>query len=308
MGTAQTVTQRVPGRPLTRCHRPPDADHGGNVDAMPAVQSKTPPQSTAIDAVDQIVHDSRGDSPTFAIRRSFLRTTAGKDDTGREHWTPGPFANLVRAGDHRGLLLYFLVLTKASSGTWNSRLPSAAWARALDHPLPNTKSASSAISKTWLRLERQNLVSRTRVKKLADVAILREDGTGVDYTHPGQAKDAHFKLPLSLWTAGPADGQRWYQTLTLPELAVMVIARSLYDGFPLPYENVPEWYGISADTFSRGAKGLAHHGVLRIDTDYRKAPLSASGWTTENHFTLLPPLGPVGARAGRRPAKAETDV
>lgn len=78
---------------------------------------------------------------------------------------------------------------------------------------------------------------------------------------------------------------------------MMVIARSLYDGFPLPYENAPGWYGISPDTAARGASRLAERGLLEIDTRYRKEPLSATGWTTANHFTLLPPLGPVGPRA-----------
>lgn len=264
---------------------------------VPTVPVPALPQSTAADAVDEIVAGSRGDGTTFSIRRAFLRIRAGKDNTGRELWTPGPFVNLVRAGDHRALVLYFLLVTKASSGTWSSRLPAAAWARALGHPLPNTKGATSSISKTWLRLEHQGLVRRSRVMRLADVTLLKEDGSGQDYTHPAKAGGQYFKLPLAFWTEGPENGQRWYQVLSLPELAMMVIARSLYDGFPLPYERAPEWYGISADTISRGATKLAERGLLDIDARYRKEPLSATGWTVSNHFTLLHPLGPVGPRA-----------
>jgi hypothetical protein len=214
----------------------------------------------------------------------------------------------VHAGDHRALLLYFLLLTKASGGTWNSSLPAAAWARALNHPLPNTKGAISTISKTWFRLERQQLVRRARVRRMADVTLLKEDGSGEEYIHPGKAGGKYFKLPLALWTAGPDDEHRWYQVLTLPELAMVVIARSLYDGFPLPYERAPDWYGISPDTASRGTAKLAERGLLEIDTEYRKEPLSATGWTTVNHFTLLDPLGPVGPRAAtRKSAEVATD-
>jgi hypothetical protein len=41
-------------------------------------------------------------------------------------------------------------------------------------------------------------------------------------------------VPLSLWRTGPEDSdERWYQLLTIPELAVLLIARSHGDGFAL---------------------------------------------------------------------------
>jgi hypothetical protein len=211
----------------------------------------------------------------------------------------GPLAQLVKAGDARALHLYLLLATKASSAPWNAALPATVWARALGIPLPETKTARSTISKTWLRLERHRLVARSRRERLADVFLLREDGSGDEYTSPGEVGDRYFQVPLALWQQGPEESRRWYQVLSLPELAVLLIARSLSDGFRLPYEMGPKWYDISADTISRGIDGLRKHGLIRVDKVFKKAPLSPVGYTAEHHYTLLNPFGPVGRRSGK---------
>ena len=75
---------------------------------------------------------------------------------------------------------------------------------------------------------------------------------------------------------------------------MLLIARTLGDGFRLPQESVPDWYGISADSASRGLHGLEAHGLLSIEKRYKEAPLTPQGYTAENHYTLQPPFGPVG--------------
>lgn len=256
-------------------------------------QSPGLPEVTPAETIDEIVAVSRR-TGHFPLRREFLQRLDG------DRRVPGPFASLVTAGDLRALQLYLLLVTKASSDPWNARLPAAVWARALGITLPTTKTARSTVSKIWLRLADRNLVARTRTQRLADVRLLREDGSGVDYTSPGAAGETYFRVPLALWQAGPEDSKRWYQILTLPELAVTLIARSLGDNFRLPYEMGPEWYGISADTISRGVQGLAEKNLLKVDKRFKKAPLSPVGYTAEHRYTLQEPLGPVGRRSGAR--------
>jgi hypothetical protein len=162
----------------------------------------------------------------------------------------------------------------------------------------------STISKLWLRIERRGLIERRRRKRQAEVHLLREDGSGQPYTNPGSVGDRHLKLPHAFWTHGPDDDVRWFETLTLPEIAMLLIARSLADGFRLPLEDVPEWYGISADTAGRGLRGLADRDVLEVRKAFKKAPLAPQGYTAEHHYTLQPPFGPKGVRsaAARRAA------
>lgn len=255
------------------------------------------PVATAHDTVDEIVRSSnRAEAP---LRVEFLQTLDG-DGAAR----PGPLATFVSASDQRALLLYLLLVTKASSGDFEVRLAAAVWARALGLWDPTGKTATSTISKLWLRLERRGLIERRRRKRQAEVHLLREDGSGRPYTNPGSAGDRHLKLPHAFWTHGPTEDLRWFETLTLPELAMLLIARSLADGFRLPLEDAPEWYGVSADTAGRGLRGLADRGLLDVHKSFKKAPLAPQGYTAEHHYTLQPPFGPKGVRsaAARRAA------
>lgn len=202
---------------------------------------------------------------------------------------PGPLHEFVANGDRRGLLLYLLLLAKATTKPWDASLPAAVWARALAHPMPNTKAAASAVSKAWARLEGRRLIERSRSKRMAVVKLLMEDGSGVPYEHPARG-GAYLKLSHALWLGGPGDGPRWYELFTLPDLAMLLIASSLQPGFRLPYEAAPEWYGLSADTALRGLSGLAKWGLLAVDRSYKPAPLSPAGYTAENRYTLVGPF------------------
>ena len=55
-------------------------------------------------------------------------------------------------------------------------------------------------------------------------------------------------------------------------------------------ERVPDWYGWSADTAERGLKTLEAHGLIRVDKRYKKTPLSPSGRTLVNIYTLIGPF------------------
>jgi hypothetical protein len=265
---------------------------------MPSAPDRATPEVSSSDTVDAIVAASKR-ATSFPLRLEFLQ----QREKGK--LVPGPLAGLVKVGDLRAVRLYLLLVTKAGSDPWDAALPATAWARALGIQLPESSTARSTISKTWLRLERHNLVRRERHKRLADVFLLREDGFGGDYSSPGGVGDRYFRVPLALWTAGPpGTAARWYQVLTLPELTVLLIARSLSDGFWLPQERGPEWYGVSADTIHRGLDGLVRHDLLSVDKTFKKAPLSAVGYTAEHHYTLLAPFGPIGRKRGARAPKA----
>ena len=81
---------------------------------------------------------------------------------------------------------------------------------------------------------------------------------------------------------------------------MLLIARTMGNGFRLPLESVPGWYGISADTAQRGFQGLEGHSLLNKEKYYKVAPLAPEGYTAENRYTLQPPFGPMSVQATAR--------
>lgn len=197
---------------------------------------------------------------------------------------PGPLAVLVQHRDPRALDLFLLLLATASSGDFDVTSPSAVWARAVGVP-PLTNPAA-AVSKTWSRLESLRLVSKERKGRLAQVQLLREDGSGRPYEHPFGTGEAYFKIPSAYWT----DENRWYRSLSLPARAMLLIALSLDDGFYLPFDRTKSWYGLSADTARTGFGELSATGVLKVTTRYITAPLTPAGFIERRHYTLRPPF------------------
>ena len=222
----------------------------------------------------------------FPLRWTFLQ------QKGQEQ-SP-PLATFVTAGDRTALLLYFLALTKASKEPWDVSLHSGVWARALGFPAPNSPGSRSRLSKTWSRLVDRRLVARTRHNRLARYTLLSEDGSGLPYDRP---KSLFLNVPHELWIDGPQGSDRWFELLSLPELAFLVIALSNADYFPLPAERGPDYYHISADTLQRGVRGLREHGLLLVERHRITAPLAPEGVTVENRYTLQPPFGPQGTRS-----------
>ena len=243
--------------------------------------------ATTHDTVDAIVNTAVRFE--FPLRRTFIQQKGGEPSP-----SGPPLAGLVTAGDRVGLLLYFLALTKASQEPWDVSLHSAVWARALGIPEPNTTVARTRISKTWSRLVARKLVARSRHKRMARFTLLCEDGSGEPYERPSSH---YLKVPHALWTAGPEPSNRWFEILSLPELAFLVIALSNLDAFSLPVERGPKYYSVSADTLERGQRGLRGRGLLTVERKLVKAPLAPEGMTRENRYTLQPPFGPQGRRS-----------
>lgn len=239
--------------------------------------------ATPHQTVDALV--DRSGRTAIPIRRAFIQGKVASKSV------PGPMASFVANNDKFGLLLYLLLLTCASAQPYDVTLHSAVWARALGAPEPKSQTARTRVSKAWARLAERQLISKGRVRRTAQVTPLAEDGSGSVYTRP----TSHFvSIKHEFWTAGPSKKQRWYEALTLPELAVLLIAHMNGDDFALPAERAPEYYGVSADTFERGSKGLVKHGLLDVRKSRKAAPLAPDGYTYESRYTLSAPFGPMG--------------
>lgn len=238
---------------------------------------KKPPTVTQAETIEALLERSkRAEVP---IRKTFVQQGKGKVRD------PGPIAPLVSNHDERAIDLYLLAHAIASADPFDVVLPASTWARALG--LSATASARSAVSKAFRRLVDLNLVERDRAGSLSRITLLDEGGHGDNYVHPAPRREPYLKLPHVYWEEG------WHLRLSLRAKAVLLIALSRDDGFVLPVEKGPDWYGISADTVQRGRAELEKHNLLDTKVDYKKAPLSPLGYTEERHFTLKSPFGPL---------------
>jgi len=242
--------------------------------APPAVRSKPAPLDRQ-ERVELLLAQTR--RRVVPIRRSFVQQ-------GHGHKTrPGPLAKFLTTHDDRGLEAYLLLHAMAAAAPWNCRLPSDAWVSALglaDNATPS--SARTAVSKIMGRLEKRKLITRVRSKRLSDIILLKEDGSGDPYERPlnDRAEDRWLQLPHGYWLDGH------YETLHLPAKVMLLIALSRPDGFPLPYDRAPAWYGISSDSAEEGLRELRATGLLTVQRNWVKAPRSETGWTAELLYTL----------------------
>ncbi len=213
------------------------------------------------------------------LRRAFVQTES--DGQAR----PGQLSSFVSDKDDLALSLYLLLLTLARTLPSQSvALPSFRWASLLRRG--SAKGTRDLVSRAWRRLERRSLVELEREGRLTRVTLLREDGSGKLYRHPGKTDELYFKLPVEYWTQGH------HASLTLPGRAMLLVALSLGDEFVLPAVQVPRWYGVSADTARRGLKQLVEVDLLGFSTSRKKAPESPGGFTFQRYYTLRPPMGP----------------
>jgi len=181
----------------------------------------------------------------------------------------------------RTLDLYLLAHAVASAPPFDVRLPSGVWARALG--IESSASSGSAISKHWTWLEDQRLISSRRSGRFREITLLKEDGSGDDYVHPGKEGN-YFKLPYAYWHGN------FQNRMGLPAKAVLLIALSLRDEFILPTRQGADWYGLSRDTVRKGLRTLRLLGVLDMTEAPKKAPLAPLGFTMERRYTLRPPF------------------
>src|SRR5215467_3076859 len=205
-----------------------------------------PPPVTAQETVEALLKKSQR-RHAVPFRVTFVQ----RGD--RKRPDPGVLANLVHNHDARALDLYMLLMAAATHEPYDVVLPAPTWARMLG--LQGT-TGEAAISRIWARLDALGLVERSRKGRRASIRLLAEDGSCRAYDRPSGYGDYYFQVPLDYWARG------WHLTLDLASKAMLLVALSLEDGFNLPSERVPQWYGISADTAERGLASLRGHKLL----------------------------------------------
>jgi hypothetical protein len=194
---------------------------------------------------------------------------------------PGLLSSFITAGDLRGLRAYLIIVAASSNttdeGTWTTELDSLVWARLFDaHTGAEYAAARTAAWRTLGRLKDKGLIKATRTKGSRNIAVtlLREDGSGDDYTRPGIAdKDAYLQLPTAFWTKG------YDEKVTLPGLGMLLAICNERSWAAFPAEWMPSWYGWSADTTLRGLKNLRELKLIEQRERFKKAELTAPGST-----------------------------
>lgn len=249
---------------------------------MPALP---PPPSQERTILALLESTGRDDVP---VRKTFVQQEQSKG-----HYVGGPLSRLVSNQDEHGLDLYLLLHAKASGGDWTVTLGAAVWARALGREANGT--GLTAVSKAWNRLEKLELIRRSRNGQRAQVELLREDGSGESYSRPTTEDDRWLNLSHRYWLDG------WHKRLTLPAKAMLLVSLSLRDGFVLPFPRVPEWYTISRNTAQRGMRELLDRGLLTKGERWVEEPLSDIGYRLEVRYTLQAPFGPHKARKATKP-------
>jgi hypothetical protein len=231
------------------------------------------------------------------VRNTFIGRSPGAEP---DDPTPIPLAGLLRPPKASGLRLrlYLALLWFAGGGDerHSVTIPARAWAELLDLPEPEgrgDRSVRAAVD----ALERANLVrTRRETGRPTEIVLLREDGTGQPYTHPGEAAAAakeegeadpsefYVQLPPGFWTQG------WALTLSTPALALLLVLLVITRNGErkrrwISPEQARDRFGLSQDTWSRGVAELVRLGLLEV----HKRPVSEDfGWRrVRNTYTLL---------------------
>lgn len=212
------------------------------------------------------------------IRRAFLQTPK----PGLEGSRSAALSKLVR--DEAALDAYLLITALASSSEpYDTWFPSSTWAQiARLDVYAEDKAAKARWAKLVTKLERARLVARKRRGNKMNYVLLHESGNGEPYTRPTKGVHGYwFSIPHVYWTAG------FDKELTLVEKVMLFISLDQPDGFRLPADRAPAWYGISESTARRGLQALVARGILHRDSAQTVDPKSPTGWKTVLRYTTL---------------------
>lgn len=267
------------------------------------------PMSRSLIATQQTTIEhflDRSSRDVLPLQRTFLQQ---KDANGRPR--PGPLATFVKRS-REGALDQFLfahaIASQADDQTeaFDVRLHAAVWARAAGgyvDPKSGEVAESDlhAVSRNWRFLAELKLVRTERVKRLARVTLRADDGSDEPYRHIAEGRrgqklaegdsSGYLRLPYAYWRNG------WYLKLDLVGKVMLLIALSAGDGFPLPTNKGPDWYGVSPATIERGLRQLRDLGLLHREKHRRVENESPVGFADLWYYELRPPFGPRGYRS-----------
>jgi hypothetical protein len=213
------------------------------------------------------------------VRRSFLQTRGARK---------GPSSLSAFGKRESAFDLYMLIHALASQPPWDVAFPARIWARLLGAPEGPT--GTTLVSRQWTWLEEQQLVATSRTGRLRRITLLKEDGSGDPYSHPGviqgsnPAEGDYFRVPYVYWRSA------FDLRLSLSGKMVLLIGLSLSADFILPVEHAARWYGLSSTRIHDGLKELRTFGLLGMRVESRKAPLTERGVTFERHYRMLAPF------------------
>lgn len=241
---------------------------------------KQEPVLSQKETIELLLERSKRPTATVPIHRSFVQQgPQGKPK-------PGPLAAFVKERRERALQLFLLAHAVASGGNFSVTEWSTTWARCIG--LFDMTSGPTAVSRAWSWLEAHRLIRRKREGRHTKITILKEDGKGRRYTHPHAKGEHYLQLPFAYWTGD----DQLHNNLTLPGKAMLLVCLSLTSPtFALPQARVPDWYGLSEDTATRGLNELRRFGILNVArTELRPSLQSRTGLAKTNIYELLPPF------------------
>lgn len=254
-----------------------------------------------VETIGMLLDRSQRPTRTVPIRNTFVQQGAQRSPK------PGPLATLVKHRDDRALGLFLIALAVASGGDHSVTEWATTWARTFG--VFKETPGRAAVSRAWNRLEKLKLIKRQRAELgKTRVTLLREDGSGNEYRHAHRSSERYFQLPFEYWTSD----ERWHDTLTLPAKSVLLIALSFRSvEFALPQDQVPKWYGISADTAGRGLSELREQGIIQKSREeYVPSLRSPTGYAPKNWYRLMEPFdlapGPLARRKKAAGSKAKS--
>lgn len=269
-------TRRRPKASTALAQRPAaDLDGLGEISDEPTLLDANLSTASPHEAIAHLFSDAR--RRVIPVRRAFVQTPPGPRGVPRA----GVLAKLVTDRQQVALDLLLLRLALEPIIGPDDPIQGQVWARLLDK-------TPATISRTWQVLDQLGLVRRIPHRP---VELLREDGSGKPYSHPGAAGDRqpYFGLPRRYWTDG------WHTELGMPGKAILLILlaetnQSSSQTLHAATEKIGDYYGISTTTARRGIDELKEHSLLGERWTQVPAPRSPLGHTLQADRWLKNPF------------------
>lgn len=220
---------------------------------------------------------------------------------------PSVLGVMVHDRRHRPLVLYLMLLTAwPFLQTRRDPFEGAVWARLLrtERGVPWTP---TDVSKAWRELEELGLIKRERRGRQVVIRPRREDG-GAEYIVPDGGGDTgdyagrYLVLPGAFWS------EQIFAQLSLPALAMLLVV--LKETSPKKHEvwlqqdHAQQWYGFSEASMQKGLRELEEAGLLHRRGQRIKAPLSPTGYTIRNFYSLKGAFSTTSRAEAQRAAQA----